>query len=147
MGIIEGARQRAQSPTAEGVPAGYGVNWARVRYDFAVEGGAIGTIDLATDTIPANSVILGGFVDVITPPGSAASGTLGIGVESGADIVAAAAVSGAPWSTTGRKAVIPAWTGPTSVRTTAARTIKAIIATGALNAGQVDVYLAYLTVA
>jgi len=147
MAVIEGARQRAQSPTAEGVPAGYGVNWARVRYDFAVEGGVVGSIDLAADTIPANSVILGGFVDVITPPTSGGAGTLGIGVESGADIVAAAAVSGAPWSTTGRKSVIPVFTGATSVRTTVARTIKGIIAAANLTAGVVDVYLAYLTVA
>lgn len=147
MAVIEGARQRAQSPTAEGVPAGYGVNWARVRYDFAVEGGVVGSIDLAADTIPANSVILGGFVDVITPLTGGASATFGVGVESGADIVAAAAVTGAPWSTVGRKSVIPAFTGAASVRTTAARTIKGIIGTAALTAGQVDVYLAYLTVA
>jgi len=146
-GIIEGARQRGLDPTAEGIPSGHGMSVARVRYSFAVEGGAVGTIPLHTDQIPANAVILGGFVDVVTPPTSGGAATLGIGVESGADIVAAAAVSGAPWSTTGRKSVIPAFTGASSVRTTQARVVNAIIATAALTAGVVDVYLFYTVVA
>jgi hypothetical protein len=65
-------------------------------------------------------------------------------VEAANDIVNAAAVSGAPWSTTGRKSVIPVFTGATTVLTTAARDISIVIAAAALTAGQFDVVLFYV---
>jgi hypothetical protein len=146
--VIEGALRRTGSVSAESTvatPADGSTRWARVRYDFAVEGGAIGTIGLAGATIiPLGAVIMGGFVDVITPPTSGGGATIAIQVEGANDIVNAAAISGAPWSTTGRKSVIPAYTGATSVKTTAARDISAVIATATLTAGVFDVYLAYI---
>ena len=143
MAVIEGARQRSRVPVAEGIPAGNGLDIARARYDFAVEGGAIGVINLSTDQLPSGAVILGGYVDVITPP-TGASATVSVGTEAAADMVAAAAVSGAPWSTAGRKSVIPAFTGASSVKTTAARNISITVAAGALTAGVFDVVLFYL---
>lgn len=131
-------------PYKGGFPRGAGdVHQFRARYDFAVDGGAIGTIPISDgqDKIPANAVILGGFVEVDTAVTSGGAGTLAIQVESAGDIIAAAAVSGAPWSTTGRKSVIPVFTGATTVKTTAARDISAVIAAAALTAGVVDVTL------
>jgi hypothetical protein len=56
-------------------------------------------------------------------------------------------VSGAPWSTTGRKSVIPVFTGATSLKTTAARDVSIVIGTAALTAGGFTVYLAYIATA
>jgi hypothetical protein len=120
----------------------------RARYDFAVDGGAVGDIDLTkTAALPINAVIVGGFVEVDTVPTSGGSATIALKVEGAADIVAAAAISGAPWSTTGRKSVVPAFTGATSVKTTAARKVQATVAVAALTAGVIDVVLFYVNLA
>lgn len=116
----------------------------RGRYDFSVDGGAVGAITISAEQIPAGAYITHGYVEVDTACTSGASGTLAISVEAANDIVNAAAVSGAPWSTTGFKSVIPVATGATAVKTTAARSIVATIGTGALTAGVVDVVLFYV---
>lgn len=125
--------------------ANVGVKSVRARYDFAVDGGAVGDIDLTkTASIPAGSVILGGFMEVDTVPTSGGSATVAVKVEGAGDIVGAAAISGAPWSTTGRKSVIPVFTGATTVKTTAARKVQATVAVAALTAGVFDVVLFYV---
>lgn len=132
-----------ETTIAEGTP-GPRLKMARGKYSFAVDGGAVGDINLMGATnIPSGATILGGWVEVTTVPTSGGAPTLAIYVEAAGDIVAAAAISGAPWSTTGRKSVIPVFTGATTVRTTAARDIKATIATAALTAGVIDVVLIY----
>lgn len=114
-------------------------------YDFAVDGGAVSTITLRSNdsAIPVGSVIEGGYVDVTTALTSGGAGTAALQVEGAADTVAAAAVSGAPWSTTGRKSVIEAFTGATTVKTTAARKPAVAVATAALTAGKFDLILFY----
>lgn len=148
MGTIEGARERLKDPKAEnagGVPAGFGLKIARARYDFAVEGGVAGDINLLpTADIPTDAVILGGYLDVITVPTSAGAATIAIKVEGAGDIVAAAAISGAPWSTAGRKSVIPVFTGSTTLKTTAARNVVATVGTANLTAGKFDAVLFYV---
>lgn len=125
--------------------SGLALQSVRGRYDFSVDGGAVGDIDLTrTAVIPANAVILGGYVEVDTVPTSGGAATIAIKVEGAADTVAAAAISGAPWSTTGRKSVIPVFTGATTLKTTAARKIQATVATAALTAGVFDVVLVYI---
>ncbi|WP_433225592.1 hypothetical protein [Actinomadura formosensis] len=132
-------------PYRGGYPRATELHAVRGRYDFAVDGGAVGDIDLTPEAqIPANAVVLGGFAEVDVPPTSGGAGTLAVKVEGAGDIIAAAAVSGAPWSTTGRKSVVPVFTGATSVKTTAARKIVATVATAALTAGVVDVVLFYV---
>lgn len=95
-------------------------------------------------TIPAHSLIVGGFVDVNTVFTSGDStATIALSVEGANDIIAAAAVSGAPWSTIGRKAIIPKTNTPesTSVKTTTARAITATVAVQVLTAGKLTGYL------
>lgn len=135
MPIIEGTR---------------GLKDAVGEYDFAVDGGAISSITLRAgaadalgNTIPAGSVIEGGYVEVDTLFGAGAGGTIAVNVESAGDIVAAAIFSGAPWSTTGRKSVIPAFTGAASIKTTVERKIVATIAVGAVTAGKMRVVVYY----
>lgn len=121
-----------------------GLKEAAGEYDFAVDGGAVSTITLRGDNgIPAGSVILGGYVEVDTAVTSGGAATVSVGTEGAADIVAAAVVSGAPWSTTGRKSVIPVFTGATTVKTTVARAITIAIAVAALTAGKFRVVLFY----
>lgn len=121
------------------------VRCARARWDFSVDGGATGDISIgATGQIPSGAYITHGVVEVDTAVTGGGSATLAIKVEGAGDIVAAAAVSGAPWSTTGLKSVVPVGTGATAVKTTAARTITATVATAALTAGVVDVWLFYV---
>jgi len=116
-------------------------------YDFAVDGGVAGTITLRSNDgpIPTGSVIEMGYVEVTTPPDSAAhTATIAVQAEAANDIVNAAVVSGAPWSTTGRKSIIPVATGATTVKTTAARNPAIVLAVQNLTAGKFDVYLQYL---
>ena len=97
--------------------------------------------------LPAHAIIVGGFMDVNTPFASDGSATVAVSVEGGAnDIQAAAAVSGAPWSTRGRKAIIPKANTPesTSVKTSEPREVTVTVAVTALTGGKVTGYLYYV---
>ena len=123
------------------------VKVARGRYSFATDGGAVGDIDLTSGTvIPANAYILSGFIEVDTALDSGGSATVALKVEGAADLLAATAFGSAPWSTTGRKSIIPVGTGATSVKTTAARKLQATVATAALTAGAFDVVVLYVVI-
>ena len=125
---------------AEGVN-GRALKVAIGQYDFAVDGGVQGTIALMGQTaIPSGATIVGGFVDVQTQC-TGVGASIACQVEAANDIVNAAAVSGAPWSTTGRKSVIPVFTGATTVKTSAARDISVVIAAATTTAGAFDVTL------
>jgi hypothetical protein len=97
------------------------------------------------ETIPSGAVIVGGFMRVITLFTSAGgnTGTIAISIEAANDISTAAAVSGAPWSTTGLKAITPKANTPesTGILLTAARKVTATVAVQALTAGKAYVYL------
>jgi len=99
-------------------------------------------------TIPADAIVVGGFVDVNTAFTSqnTNNATIAIKVEGANDIISAAAVSGAPYSTIGRKAIVPKANTPesTSVKTTAAREITCTVATSILTAGKLTGYLYYV---
>jgi HK97 family phage major capsid protein len=108
---------------------------------------SVGAINLiGSADIPSGAVVLGGLIDVITALTSGGAATGALKVEGAGDLVAATVVSGAPWSTTGRKSIIPVFTGATTVKTTAARDITLTVAVAALTAGKFDVYLVYLDI-
>lgn len=134
-------------PTMEGTKR---LKEVRGEYDFAVDAGAIGTLTLraANDDsggnfIPAGSVIEGGYIEVDTLLTAAAGGTIAVNTEAAGDILAAAIFSGVPWSTTGRKSVLPLFSGATTVKTTVSRAIAIAIAVGAVTAGKFRVVLFY----
>lgn len=119
--------------------------WAE--YDFAKDAGAVGAITLRGypsdgdgNLLPAGSVVLGGYIDVETAALSA-TGTIALHVEGAGDIVAAAGQ--ASW-TVGRKSVVPAFTGASSVKTTQARSVQLTIATAVFTAGKFRVCLFYV---
>jgi hypothetical protein len=99
-------------------------------------------------TIPANGIVVGGFIDVNTAFTSAGgnAGTIAISVEGANDIITAAAVSGAPYSTIGRKAIVPKANTPesTSVKASTAKAITCTVAVQALTAGKLTGYLYYV---
>lgn len=96
--------------------------------------------------LPANAIVVGGFFEVNTAFTTAASGTLAIHVQSANDIQTATIVSSAPFSTTGRKAIVPKANTPesTSIKLTANREITCTVATGALTAGKLTGYLYFV---
>lgn len=109
-------------------------------YDFAVQGGAVSSI--AIGTLPLGVIVTGGFMLVETAIVGAGA-TAAIDSEATSDIVTAAAVSGAPWSTTGKKAINPKTNTPesTSVTTTAARNVNLTITAAVLTAGKFKLFL------
>lgn len=132
-------------PYTGGYPRAVDLQIVRGQYDFAVDGGAQGSIDLSNIDLPADAVVLGGWLEVITAP-TGAGASIGLQVEAADDIVADAAISGAPWSTLGLKSIIPVFTGATAVKTTQARTPQAVIASADLTAGKFDLVLMYVQV-
>ncbi len=135
MGVIEGTRKVGAVGGARRMAVGV--------YDFAVLGGAVGDITLTGDTIPSGAAILDAFIKVTTVPTSSGSATIAVKVEGAADVNAADAFDGAPWSTTGvKRGDFTATTAP--VVTTAARSIVATIGTAALTAGKFTVAVEYV---
>lgn len=115
-------------------------------YDFAVDGGAVSTITLRSNdgALPIGSVIQGGWLDMLTILASSGSATGALQAEAANDLVNAAAFSGAPWSSTGRKSLIPVFTGATSVKTSAERNPALVVGTAALTGGKFDLYIEYV---
>lgn len=113
-------------------------------YDFAKHGGAQGNITIGS--IPSGSTIIGGYMNVNTALTSGGAATGLISSEGAGDIIASALVSGAPWSTTGKKAIVPKRNTPetTSITTTAARNILFVVGTADLTAGKFTLVLEVL---
>lgn len=115
---------------------------ARSKYDFAVDGGAVGDINLGI-SLPSGALVLAAFVNVTTVLTSGGAATVALKSEAAGDLQSAAAISGAPWSTTGWKAGTKTYaTAP--VKLTADRNIAATVATAALTAGVFEVLVFYL---
>jgi hypothetical protein len=132
------------------MPSTTATKTAQGEYDHAVDGGAISTITLRSaggssvgNELPAGSVILGGYLEVDTAATSGGTPAVSIGSEGAADLVASGTLAATGLSTTGRKSLVPAFSGATSVKTTAARSVTLTIATATLTAGKFRVVLLY----
>lgn len=110
----------------------------QAEYDFAVDGGAIGTIVLRQsgstlpNLIPAGSVIVGGYIEVLTTVVSSA-GSIAVTSEAAGDLKAATAVTSN--FAAGIVPILPAF-GTAAVKTTANRSIAITISAGAVTAGK-----------
>jgi hypothetical protein len=122
-----------------------GTAMALATYDFAVNGGLIGTIGLGV-VVPAKAIIWDGFVDVLTTFESDDSdaGTVALQVEAANDIITAIAISNGtdPWDA-GLKNVKSVGTAATAVKTTVARQVSLVVAVENLLAGKLVVGLRY----
>ena len=122
-------------PLIAGDAAGLGVlRVARFVFDCATVGNRTIAAHGTGVTIPIHGIVVGGFIDVNTAFTSAN------------DVISAAAVSGAPYSTIGRKAIIPKANTPesTSLKASAAREITCTVAVEALLTGKLTGYLYYV---
>lgn len=122
----------------------YPKTW-RGQYDFTVDGGAGGTIVLRSDDgpLPIGSYVTGGVLNVTTQFTTGTSATGALTVEGANDLVSATVVSGAPYSTTGVKDIVPDSTGSTAIKLTASRKPSFVIAVGTVTAGAFELVLEY----
>lgn len=119
---------------------------ARVTYDLGTAANrTVGAHALGT-SLPAQAIVVGGFMEVNTALTGEENATLAVSILNANDIQTAVAVSGAPWSTTGRKAIVPKANTPesTSIKLTAAKQVTFTVGTAALLTGKVTVYLYYV---
>lgn len=122
------------------------------KYSYAVQGGTTANdISLLTNlgdpksyaVLPANAVIKNVWVNVISAPTSGGSATIALKAVNAADLLAATAISslgtgvvkqGKPFNST----------TTTWIKTSAAQTIKATVATATLTAGKFNVFIEYV---
>ena len=114
-------------------------------YSFDVDGGAVGTITLRSNDgpLPNGAYVVGGVLDVTDGFTTGGTTTVAIQVNAANDIINAASVAGAPWSTTGQKDIIPDSTGSTAIELTAARSPAVVIGTNDATAGEFKLVLFY----
>jgi hypothetical protein len=111
---------------------------AKFSYDFAKQGGAIGTIGLKNEdgtaaSLPKGAIVQNGVIDVITAPTSGGSATVSFSTgKTAADLKAATAIA----SITGLVATIPVGTAGTSIKLTADTVPSIVVAVAALTAGK-----------
>jgi len=114
----------------------------RATYNFAVNGGAIGSIPLSQVSLPAKAIITKVLVDVITAPTSGGSATVGLQILTADDLLAATAIASL---TVGLHDGVPANTAATSIKNgSSALPINVEIATAALTAGEFVVFVEYM---
>jgi hypothetical protein len=119
---------------------------ARFEFDLGVVANRTVGVHGTGITIPANAIVMGGVTEVNTAITGDTNATLAQHVQGANDIITAAAVAGAPWSTTGRKAIVPKINTPetTGIKLTAAREITFTVGTAALLTGKITGYLIYV---
>jgi hypothetical protein len=111
-------------------------------YSFAIQGGGTGSYAIAR--LNSGARVVGGWVNVAgTPTAVSGTPTIAISIEAANDVISAASILGAPWSTVGKKAITPKVNTPesTSILLTADRDVVVEIASAAINTGVVNVYL------
>lgn len=114
-------------------------------FDFDKQGGAVGTYNLGV-RIPNGAVVVNAFGTCLTAFTSANStATIAVQTNAANDIFTAAAVSGAPWSTTGQKLAIPDLATVADYKTmTAEREVKLLIAVEAITAGKANFFIFFV---
>lgn len=119
-------------------------------YDFAVDGGAVSAITLRGEALPVGAVMIDALIVLRTALTSGGAATVSLGLQTAADIRAAATLSTAPVldATTGAKraGAITAVSQVVTVATTA-KSVVATVGTAALTAGKFDVLVTYLELA
>lgn len=118
----------------------------KATYNYSVHGGAISTINLDDHdgkdvTLPAGAVITNCLIDVVTQPNSAGgTATLALTASSAGDLKAA--LDEDSWSN--QIACIPDGTTGNMIKLASAKTLTVAIASEALTAGKVNVWVEYV---
>jgi hypothetical protein len=117
------------------------MRFARFKYDFAVDGGAIATITPAqTDLIKANCIIMGGVIDVITTVTSLGSATIAIGTSAGSASNSLLTATAKPAASL----INSVATFAAAVKMTADGVLTLTVGTAALTAGVVEGFFFYI---
>lgn len=127
--------------------AGIGtVGNAKMTYDFAVDGGGIGTITpVDSPIIPANAIIIGGVIDTTTALTSSGAATIALGLGSGAQVAALkGATAVASYVLGNGLTLIPIFTAATYVEATVAARLTLTVAAFALIGGKLSVNVVYV---
>ncbi len=122
---------------------------ARAKYDFSVDGGAVGLITPAINaTIPANAVILGGILNPTTALTSGGSATIAAGTSAGSSASSLkAATAVASYSANALLPTVPVFTAASAVKLSAAGQLTLTVATAALTAGVLEITVVYFVAA
>lgn len=127
-------------------PFGLGghLRMARAKYDFAVDGGAVGLITPATNAIiPDNAIIIGGIANPTTALVGTSS-TIAIGTSAGSAANALkTATAEATYSIDAILPLVPVFTAGSAVKLTAAGSITITVAVAALTAGVMEITVFY----
>jgi hypothetical protein len=116
---------------------------AYFEYDFALDGGAVGTIALRGDRLPNSAVITSGMIHVNTAVTSGGAVTTTLGVETAVDVLASTLK--AALTLDALLDTVPVGTAATAIRTTAAgRGVTMTIGVATITAGKFTVALEYL---
>lgn len=141
-------------PTAPGAATGIwtamgkvSVKTAYARYNFATDGGAVSTITPASavnSTIPAKAIVFGVIINSSTAVTSGGAATIAIGTSAGSSAASLrAALAVASYSADAIIAGAPVFTAGSSFKMTAAGQITFTVATAALTAGVIEVWVTY----
>lgn len=123
----------------------------KFKYDFAIDGGAIGNIALRGGSIPNKAIIVSAVQNVITVIDGNAGATSGISIESLDDLLADTAVN--PASGVGAYPVgainaiatsMYAAGNARTIVTTAARVPTMVVTTATLTQGKFDLFITYV---
>jgi len=116
---------------------------AYFEYDFALDGGAIGTVALRGDRLPIDAVVTSGMVHANAAFTSTGAPTVTLGVETAVDVLAST-LKGA-LTLNALLDTVPVGTAATSIRTTAVgKGVTMTIGVAAITAGKLTVALEYL---
>lgn len=120
---------------------------AHAKYDFAVHGGAQGTIaPVNSDTIPDNAILIGATINSTTAVTSDGSATVAVGTSAGSSTTSIKGATGkASYSADAMLNGVPVLATP--VKLTAAGTITFTIGAADLTAGVVEVWVYYVVAA
>lgn len=111
-------------------------------YDFAVQGGN-GTITIGA--VPKGTMIIGGYLNLITPLTGGAGSTAAVTTQAAGDIVGATLMNAAPWvAPAGKQAIKAKINTPESAvdpTMTTEETVDLVVAVNDLTAGKFDLHL------
>jgi hypothetical protein len=131
----------AVSPQVAFQTAGSNVKVANATYNFAVNGGTIGTKNLILDQIiPVGAIVYSVILDVTTLLAGGAGASVALNIDAFA-MQANTVVTNAPWN-----AAVPSQTAAGNFKkvVAATNTVQLVIANAALTAGAVNISVLYL---
>lgn len=120
---------------------------AHMKYDFAVDGGAVGEIIPASSPIlPNKAIIVGGLISVsVAVLAAAGAATVAIGTHAGSSTASLkAATAKASYSAASVQDLVPVNTAASAFRMNADGQMSITVATNPLTAGVFDVFAYYL---